>query len=169
MQNLDKFLSEEGENSLLFLSPAWVDEAVKAVQLARVTDKQFRKLVSGLTLDLIYVITGVPSTLRDLYGDDNLIIFVELKAGKLRNIRSGTAAPDRDADFTVTSDYKTFKQIYVGQINAATAFINRDVKVEPMARLYRNPAFSARSISTGNSMIRILQQVPTVFSLYGRP
>lgn len=162
MADYDNSVSEErGHEGSLFLSPDWVDQAVKTVQLARVTDKQFGKLVRGLTLELIYVITDVPPALESFYKSDRLVIFVELDKGKLKNIWSDTEVPGKEADFTVSSDYETFKQIYIGQINAATAFINGDVKVEPMARIYRNPAFSARSISTGNQMIRILQQVPT--------
>lgn len=164
MRNPDNVLSQAGAGKKrLFLSPGWVDQAVKTIQLARVTDRQFRSLVRGLTLDLVYLIWDIPPALRSLYGADRLTIFVELERGKLRNIWSGTEAPSNEADFTVGSNYKTFKQIYVGEINPATAFINRDVKVEPMARLYRNPAFSARSISTGNHMLRILQKVPTAF------
>lgn len=164
MRNPDNVLNQEGAGKKrLFLSPDWVDQAVKTVQLARVTDKQFRGLVRGLTLDLVYLIWDIPPSLRSFYSADRLTIFVELERGKLRNIWSGTEAPSKEADFTVGSDYETFKRIYVGQINAATAFVNRDIKVEPMSRIYRNPAFSARSISTGNHMLRILQQVPTAF------
>jgi len=70
---------------------------------------------------------------------------------------------ERDVDFTIKSSYGVAKRIFLGELKPATAFIRRKVKVEPFMRLYRDPAFTAKSIVAMNALLKIIKDVPTVF------
>jgi len=81
----------------------------------------------------------------------------------VRKIQIGTQLPVENTDFTVTSSYGVAKQIFEGELNAATSFINRQLTVEPLRTVYQKPNFAAKAIVTGNSLLKIARQVPTVF------
>lgn len=143
-----------------FLSPEWVKEATAAVQRARTVDSDFCRLVNGLTLNLKYIISELPNHLSEIYNANNLTIFVALQQGEVKKIKTGIDC-NRPTDFTVASTYDLFLKIFLGRINAAVAFVNRDISVEPKRRIYLNPAFSAQAIATGNYMLGILRELPT--------
>jgi len=148
----------------LFLSPEWVYEVTRVVQAARSTDAEFGKLASGFSLNLVYLITDFPPKLREEYGASQLAIFVSLDKGTVRKLLIGKEAPDKEkVDFTVSSNYGVAKEIFLGQRNAATTFINREIKVEPLSRVYQRPRFSAKAVVTGNAILRIARTVPTTF------
>jgi putative sterol carrier protein len=81
----------------------------------------------------------------------------------VRKLWIGTSLPKEKIDFTVSSSYKIAKQIFLGELNPATAFINGQFKVEPLSKVYLRPRFSAKSVVTGNFMLKIARQVPTRF------
>lgn len=151
------------DSSDVFLSPGWVHHVARVVQAARARDKEFGKLASGFSLNLAYLITDVAEKTRKEYGGDRLVIFVGLDKGRIRKLDVSTELPQEKIDFTVTSNYEVAKRIFAGEVNVATSFINKEIKVEPMSRVYRNPRFTAKSIVAGNLMLKIARQVPTVF------
>jgi putative sterol carrier protein len=148
----------------LFLSPEWVREEASVIQHARTTDKEWGERAREFSLDLVYMITGIPERLRKLYGgSDKIVVFVKLNEGTVKKLWTGTEVPNEEADFTVTSRYETAKKIFAGELNPATAFINREIKVEPMSRVYKDPKFTARSLVAGNQVLKIAKQLPTEF------
>jgi putative sterol carrier protein len=152
------------ENKLIFLSQEWIREVTKAVQAARVSDEEFRRMTSNFTLNLLYKISGLPAGLRQLYsGKDGICFFIKLEKGGVRKLQIGTEVPNEKIDFTVSSNYDVAKRIFTGELNLATAFFNHQFKVEPQSRLYRNPRFAARAIVVGNRIFKIARQVPTHF------
>lgn len=148
---------------VLFLSPEWVHQAAAAAQTARQTDTEFAEMVSGFNLSLLYVITELPKELKNSHGD-RLPIFVRLEKGGVRQLQIGADVPKEKIDFTVTSRYSVAKQIYTGQINVGTAFVNRLLELEPMSKVYEDPKFTATSIVAGNRLIKIIGQIPTAFA-----
>jgi putative sterol carrier protein len=151
-------------DTYVFLSPEWVYEVTRVVQYARRTDEDFGRMASDFSLSLAYVIDGIPEELRPYYdGSGQVAIFVQLDHGSVRKIRVGTQPPGEDVDFTVASNYRVAKQIFEGELNAATSFISRQLKVDPIQKAYREPRFAARSIVTGNLLLKIARQVPTAF------
>jgi len=152
------------ENKLLFLSQEWIREVTKTVQAARISDEEFKRMTSNFTLNLLYKISGLPAGLKQLYsGKDEICFFIKLEKGSVRKLQIGTDVPNEKIDFTVSSDYQIAKQIFTGELNLATAFFNRQFKVEPQSKLYRNPRFAARTIVVGNRIFKIARQVPTHF------
>ncbi|MBI2862130.1 MAG: hypothetical protein HYX89_04850 [Chloroflexi bacterium] len=147
----------------LFLSPKWVHEVTRVIQGARRKDKEFGKLASGFSLSLAYLITDVPEEVRELYGGDKVAVFLILDKGTIRKLSVGTELPGDNSDFTVTSNYQVAKKVFLGELNAATSFINKEIRVEPLSRIYRDPPFTAKSIVTGNKVLKIARAVPTVF------
>lgn len=160
-------LAEEGKESsvgFVFLSRDWVYEVVRAIENAKAEDESFRSLTYGFSLSIAYVIRDVPQKLRDRYGRDEVVIFVELVEGFLRKLIVGAEIPaEKSVDFTIRSSYDVAKRIFLGELKPATAFVKRQVKVEPFMRLYRDPAFTAKSIVTANAILKIIKEVPTVF------
>ena len=152
------------EKKLTFLSQEWIREVTKAVQAARLSDAEFRSITSNYSLNLLYRISGLPADLKKMYsGKDELCFFIKLEKGSVRKLQIGTEPPDEKIDFTVSSSYNIAKQIASGEISLANAFFSRQFRVEPQARLYRNPRFAARTIVVGNRIFKIARQVPTHF------
>jgi len=148
----------------VFLSKDWIHEVVRAIEKAKEEDESFRSLTCDFSLSLAYVIRDIPQRLRDRYGRDEVVIFVELVEGFLRKLMVGVELPaERDVDFTIKSSYGVAKRIFLGELKPATAFIRRKVKVEPFMRLYRDPAFTAKSIVIINAIMKIIKDIPTAF------
>ncbi len=153
------------KEELLFLSPDWVHEVTKVVQGSIAKDANLKKMTSGYSLNLAYVFTGLPLKLRELYSEGSqLVLFVQLDGGRVKKLWIRTELPDEKVDFTISSDYHVVNQIFQGKLNPATAFINRQLKVEPMSRVYRRPKFTAKSIVIANQLLKIAMQVPTKFA-----
>jgi putative sterol carrier protein len=153
------------KEDLLFLSPDWVHEITKVVQGSIAKDKNLKKLTSGYSLNLAYVFTELPFELRELYSNgQQLVLFVQLDGGRVKKLWIRTELPDEKVDFTISSDYSVVNHIFQGKLNPATAFINRQLKVEPMSRVYRRPRFTAQSIVIANMLLKIAMQVPTKYA-----
>jgi len=153
------------KEELLFLSPDWVHEVTKVVQGSIAKDKNLRKLASDYSLNLAYVFEELPLKLRELYSNgQHLVLFVQLDEGRVKKLWIRTEIPDEKVDFTISSDYSIVDQIFQGKLNPATAFINRQLKVEPLSRVYRRPKFTAKSIVIANQLLKIAMQVPTKFA-----
>lgn len=152
------------KDELFFLSPDWVHEVTKVVQGSISRDANLKELTSGYSLNLAYVFTELPFKLKELYSNRHqLVLFVQLDGGKVKKLWIRTELPGEKVDFTITSDYGVVNQIFQGKLNPATAFINRQLKVEPLSRVYRRPRFTAQSIVIANMLLKIAMQVPTRF------
>ncbi len=153
------------KEELLFLSPEWVHEITKVVQGSIARDENLKKMTSGYSLNLAYVFKELPLKLGELYSNgQQLVLFVQLDGGKVKRLWIRTELPEEKVDFTISSDYSVVNQIFRGKLNPATAFINRQLKVEPMSRVYRRPKFTAKSIVIANQLLKIAMQVPTRFA-----
>lgn len=153
----------EASRGYPFLSREWVHEATHVVQAARTSNKEFGKLIEGFTVNLLYLITDFHPNLAAFYGSSQLAIFVKIDKGKVRKLLVGGEPPREKIDFTVASDYSVAKRLFLGELNPATSFVNRQIKVEPLSRVYQRPRFTAKSIVAGNAILRIVRKVPTVF------
>jgi putative sterol carrier protein len=155
---------EEPSAKHVFLSKNWVHNVVKAIEKAKAEDESFRSLTYGFSLTLAYVITDLPENLRSSYGSDKAAIFIELEDGFLKKLIIDKDVPtDKNIDFTVKSSYEIAKKMFLGELKPATAFIKRKVKIKPFMKLYRDPAFTAKSIITINAILKIIKDVPTIF------
>ncbi len=149
---------------LIFLSPEWVHEVTKIVQGNIAKDENLKKLTSGYSLNLAYVFTELPFKLRELYSNgQQLVLFVQLNSGKVKKLWIRAELPGEKVDFTIFSDYSVVNQILKGALNPASAFINRQLRVEPLSRVYRRPRFTAQSIVIANMLLKIAMRVPTKF------
>jgi putative sterol carrier protein len=154
----------KAHSRFIFLSKDWVHKIVQAIEKAKAEDKDFRSLTYDFSLSIAYIITELPESLSRRYGRDEIAIFIELEEGFLRKLIVDAEIPaDRSVDFTIKSSYDVAKKIFLGELKPATAFIKRKVKVKPFMKLYRDPAFTAKSIITINAILKIIKEVPTVF------
>ncbi len=148
----------------IFLTPDWIREVLRLVQAARRSNESFRRLARNFTLNLVYVIEKLPSQLRTYYqGSDQATIFVELEKGAVRRFRIGCELPAEKVDFTIFSDYKVAKQVFQGELTPGSSFINRLLRVEPLAAVYRKPKLTARAIVVGNLIVKFARRARTVF------
>ncbi len=161
-------VAEASGGSYLFLSQEWIHEVARTIQTTRQTDEQFGKLAEGFSIGLMYVITEPPPILKERYKGSRLTFFVRLEKGVVRKLEIGTEPPLEKKDFTLTSTYEVAKQFYLGERNPANSYISGQLKIEPLSRVYRNPAFTAKAIVTGNMMLKIARQVPTEFTPDGK-
>ncbi len=153
-----------GDREWLFLSPEWVHEVTRLVQSARTRDEDFARLAADFSLTLLYELDGLPEPLRRRYrGSDRVIIGLQLHQGVVRKIHVGPDCPWAEADFTVAGDYKVAWRLFTGDLNPATAFANRLVRIEPLGRIYQRPRFTAKSIILAGKILQICRQIPTAF------
>lgn len=151
-----------GEN-LLFLSPDWVHEVTRVVQSARSTDENFRKLAESFSVVLLYQVSDLPLKLAEIHCGSSLAILVQLDKGTVRKLLLGADPSCNKSDFTVSSNYSVVKNIFCGDINPAVAYIDHQIKVEPLRRVYARPRFTAKAIVTANAILKIARRIPTVF------
>lgn len=151
------------EEKYVFLTPQWVHEVTRVVQAARSTDKSFGKMAQGFSLTLLYLIAELPPGLKEQYNGSQLAVLVQLEKGMVKKLQLGTEVPKDKVEFTVSSNYGVARQIFLGETNPATAFIDRQIKVEPLSRVYQRPRFTAKAIVTGNALLKIARRVPTVY------
>ncbi len=120
---------------------------------------------SEFSLSVAYTIENLPPKLQKLYDSEQVTIYIELDEGELRRFTIGTEIPpESKPDFIVTSDYEIAKKNFQGELNPISTFMKRRIKVEPWRKLYFNPKFSARSLSTINTLLKVIQEkVPTDF------
>jgi len=149
---------------IMFLSPEWIREALRVVQGARSKDEEFNKLTSGYSLNLAYVVTDIPPKLKELYSSEQITLFIQLDKGVVKNFKILTKPPKEKIDFTITSTYPVVRQIFLGQLSVTAAFMNRQLKVEPLSMVYRRPRFTAKSIIVGNMILEFCRQIPTEYN-----
>lgn len=148
---------------LLFLSPEWIQEAIKVIQSARSKDEKFKKLTSDYNLNLLYIVTDIPQELIKLYSSDKISLFIQLVKGVVNKFEIITDSPINNPDFTITSNYTVAKQIFLGKLSLTSAYINRKVKIEPMSLIYRRPRFTAKSMIVGNMILKLCKEIPTKY------
>ncbi len=150
------------EEKRFFLYQDWIHEVTRVVQGARAKDEELRKYTSDYSLNLAYVITELPEKLKEIYSEQ-LVLFVKLDKGVVQKLEIGIEIPEENIDFTVFSSHDTAKKIFTEKLNPASAFIKKQLKVEPLGKIYKMPRFTARSIITGNMILKYARQVPTEF------
>ncbi len=148
-----------------FLTKEWIKKAVAAIEHAKATDENVMSQASEFSLSVAYTIEKLPQKLQELYGSEKVTVYVELDQGELKRFTIGAETPkEKKADFTVTSEYDVAKKNFQGELNPISTFMKRRIKVEPMKKLYLNPRFSAKSLSTINTLLKVIrEEVPTCF------
>lgn len=151
-------------SSSVFLSEDWVKKIGAVIEKAKATDKEVMDLASEFSLDVAYKIEELPKRLSDLYGSERITIYVELDKGILKKFTAERDVPsEKDPDFTVESKYSIAKKIFLGEMNLASAFVRRAFKVKPFRKIYANPSFSAKSLTTFNVLLKVMSQVVTEY------
>lgn len=152
------------ERLLLFLSPRWVFAVAEEIEAAKRADQYFMNLVAEFSVRVLYLIEGIPRTLRRFYGGRSQAqIFVDLYRGKVRRIEVGPAASGEPVDIRVTVPYEIALRLFVGQLSPAVTIINRKIKAEPAAEFRRWPLVAAKGLVTANRILKTARRVPTAF------
>lgn len=152
------------EEALLFLSPEWLHEVTRVVQGARSTDEKFRKLAEGFSVTLLYQVAELPLKLRVIHNGPKIAVLVQLARGTVRKLVIGNEPPEDKTDFTVSSNYSVVKNIFCGETNPAVAYIDHQIQVEPLSRVYKSPRFTAKAIVTANAILKIARKIQTSYS-----
>jgi putative sterol carrier protein len=149
----------------MFLSKEWIKKAVAAIEHAKAMDENVMSQASEFSLSVAYTIEKLPERLKKLYNSEKVTVYIELDQGKLTCFTIGTEPPrGKKPDFTVTSEYEVAKKNFQGELNPISTFMKRLIKVEPKRKLYLNPRFSAKSLSTINTLLKVVrEEVPTFF------
>jgi hypothetical protein len=149
----------------VFLSPEWVHEVTRTVQLARKDDRYFRNLASGFSLSWVYVVRNIPSGLRRHYGgDDQAVIFLRVDKGIVREVEIRRQLPEEKFQLVLTSDYWVAKRLFMGESSPFRSFMSGQLKVNPVngfSGLWSKHA--AKSVLIANTVLKVARQVPTIF------
>jgi len=151
-------------SKLTFLSEEWVRQVVATIEQAKLINKDLKTLASEFRLNIAYIINELPEALKKRYNSNKLVVYIELNHGVIRKFIVNSKEPKESSpDFTVESSYSIAKKIFLGEINPATAFIKRYIKVKPLMKLYTDPAFTAKSITAAIALRKAIENVPTEF------
>jgi putative sterol carrier protein len=151
-------------SSSVFLSEDWVKKIGAIIEKAKATNLEVMELASEFSLGVAYKIEELPKRLRDMYGSERVTIYVELDKGILKKFTAEKEVSNgKDPDFTVESKYSVAKKIFLGEMNLASAFVRRAFKVKPFRRIYANPSFSAKSLTTFNVLLKVMSEVETEY------
>jgi hypothetical protein len=146
-----------------FLSPEWVQEAVRTLQAACKSNPYFKGLLARFNLNLVYVVRKLPSHLKQSYGGDQVVVFARLKKGAVTGVEVGAGMPQEEYHLLVKSDYKVAKSLILGQSSPVTCFFMRRLAVEPMEGFDQWPSYVPKAIPTANMVLRVVRGVPTEF------
>lgn len=148
----------------VFLSPEWIHRVAQAVESAKRADQYFMNLVTDFSLKVLYLVPGIPRTLRRWYGGGHAAqIFVQLHRGTARRIELGAVPDGEHVDVRVTVDYEIARRLFLGELSPAATIINRQIKAEPSGHFRRWPVVAAKSLVTANRILKTARCVPTVF------
>lgn len=149
-------------NGSLFLSKAWMDKIVSAIEDARAIDPELMAKTSEFSLSVAYVVENLPQKLKDLYKSDKVVIYVEMEKGNLKQFNVGKEMPnEKFTDFIVTTNYEIAKKNFQGELNLLSTFIKRLVKVSPWRKISMNPTFTIKSLATMLALMKVMREVPT--------
>jgi len=149
-------------NGSLFLSKAWIDKIVLAIEDARANDPELMAKTSEFSLSVAYVIEKLPEKLRELYESDKVIIYVEMDKGNLKQFNISNEMPSETlTDFIVRTKYEIAKKNFQGELNLLSTFIKRLVKVSPWRKISMNPTFTIKSLATMLALMKVMREVPT--------
>jgi putative sterol carrier protein len=159
---MDRTSSSAAEN-FIFLSREWITSAVLEIERAKANNEELRKRLSGVNFRLAFRVIDIPPKLRELYGSDQVVAYFKIDNGDLKDFFLTNKAP-KDIDFTITAEYTVAKEILEGKVDPLTAFTNFMVRVRPFRRLFSNPLSSAKLLSIANDLLKLVKNVPTIFS-----
>jgi len=163
-QETAAFETASRTHEYVFLSPEWIHEVARAVQSAREGDLYFRNLVAGISLKLAYIIRGVPKPLSHCYGGDSqATVFVRIDKGAVGTLIVGRELPEEEAQVLVTTEYKTAKELFLGESSPVATVLSQRLKAEPVNGFRGWPSLAAKSLLTASNVLRVARKVSTVF------
>jgi len=155
--------SNSAVENFIFLSREWITNAVLEIEKAKNKNEELRKRLSGVNFKLVFRIINIPPKLKELYGSDQIVAYFKIDDGDLKDFSLTNKAP-KGVDFTITADYTVAKELFEGKVDPLTAFTNFMVRVRPFRRLFSNPLSSAKLLSIANDLLKLVKNVPTIFS-----
>jgi len=161
----DDYMKEPSNTAIknyMFLSKEWIARAVSEIEKAKATNEELRKRLSDVNFRIAYRVIGIPPSVAELDGSDQVVAYFKIDHGVLKGFSITNEVP-KDVDFTVTAEYAVVKKIFEGELDPLTAFTNFMVKVEPFRKLFLNPLSSAKLLSIANDLLKFIKNVPTVF------
>jgi putative sterol carrier protein len=158
-----KETSNSAVENFIFLSREWITNAVLEIEKAKNKNEELRKRLSGVNFKLAFRIINIPPKLKELYGSDQIVAYFKIDDGDLKDFSLTNKAP-KDVDFTITAEYTVAKELFEGKVDPLTAFTNFMVRVRPFRRLFSNPLSSAKLLSIANDLLKLVKNVPTIFS-----
>jgi putative sterol carrier protein len=158
-----KETSNSAVKNFIFLSKEWITSAVLEIEKAKTNNEELKKRLSGVNFKLAFKIINIPPKLRELYGSDQIVAYFKIDNGDLKDFFLTNKAP-KDVDFTITAEYTVAKEILEGKVDPLTAFTNFMVRVRPFRRLFSNPLSSAKLLSIANDLLKLVKNVPAIFS-----
>ena len=151
-------------NEYVFLSPEWVHEVTRLVQLARKSDVYFRNLASGFSLSWVYLIHDIPHGLQRHYnGDGRAVIFARVDKGVVRSIEVRRGLPKEKFQLILASDYGVAKRLFLGKSSPLTSFLRGQLKVSPVDGFRQWPKFATKSALIASEVLKVARKVPTAF------
>jgi hypothetical protein len=147
----------------LFLSPEWVQEAVRTLQAACKSNPYLKNLVSRFNLNVVYLVRNLPPSLKQSYGSDQVVVLARLHKGAVTGVEVDTDMPKERYHLVVKSDYKVAQSLLLGQTSPVSSFFMRRLSVEAVDGFHQWPSYVPKAIATANMVLRVMRGVPTEF------
>jgi putative sterol carrier protein len=138
----------------LFPSEDWAREFCKKLN----ENEKYRSSAKKWEGSILFVVSDLPQTLRDVYGDKDTVGFLlDLWHGECRGLKWFDDVTEGEGDYILEATYEDWVKIVDGKLDPIQALITKKMKIRKgsIATILR---FTLAAIN----MVKTAQQVPTL-------
>jgi hypothetical protein len=115
----DDYMKEPSDPTIknyMFLSREWIARAVSEIEKAKAINEDLRKRLSDVNFRIAYRVIGIPPTVAELYGSEQVVAYFKIDHGVLKDFLITNEAP-KDVNITVTAEYAVVKKIFEEELD----------------------------------------------------
>ncbi len=141
------------QRKFVFGSREWFEEFVRVLN----SDEEYAKAAKNWEDPLILVVTDLPKPVREHFGAERVVVWMDLYHGKCRSFEFLNAPEEKPAPIIISGTYENMKKVAQGRLSPTMAVMTGQLRVKgDIGKLLSNAAASS-------AFVNALKKVPTEF------
>ncbi len=141
------------QRKFVFGSREWFEEFVRVLN----SDEEYAKAAKNWEDPLILVVTDLPKPVREHFGTERVVVWMDLYHGKCRSFEFLNAPEEKPAPIIISGTYENMKKVAQGRLSPTMAVMTGQLRVKgDVGKLLSNAAASS-------AFVNALKKVPTEF------
>ncbi len=141
------------QRKFVFGSREWFEEFVRVLN----SDEEYAKAAKNWEDPLILVVTDLPKPVREHFGAERVVVWMDLYHGKCRSFEFLNAPEEKPAPIIISGTYENMKKVAQGRLSPTMAVMTGQLRVKgDVGKLLSNAAASS-------AFVNALKKVPTEF------